>query len=232
MHILPQSPDSTVPSASGTFYFPLSYVNANTTSGDSRRRSIIVVMARHEGSVSCHSLRSLINLRIWGKPLRRAEWELFRRLWDSEYRIFRPSARSFLCSGTDEADTLETKPRTVDTFRCPVTRPGRLAQLVRAPRLHRGGRGFESLSAHPAFAKRREAICRTPQNIEFCGVLSFGGFGCIRFVVLGGQRLFKDVDVLPFVRRGGSGSGSSSNCDHSRKVAVIPKNLANCGISC
>ena len=28
---------------------------------------------------------------------------------------------------------------------------GRLAQLVRAPRLHRGGRGFESLSAHPLF---------------------------------------------------------------------------------
>ena len=25
---------------------------------------------------------------------------------------------------------------------------GRLAQLVRAPRLHRGGRGFESLTAH------------------------------------------------------------------------------------
>ncbi len=28
---------------------------------------------------------------------------------------------------------------------------GRLAQLVRAPRLHRGGRGFESLSAHHFF---------------------------------------------------------------------------------
>jgi hypothetical protein len=27
-------------------------------------------------------------------------------------------------------------------------RPGRLAQLARASRLHRGGRGFESLSAH------------------------------------------------------------------------------------
>ena len=26
---------------------------------------------------------------------------------------------------------------------------GRLAQLVRAPRLHRGGRGFEPLAAHP-----------------------------------------------------------------------------------
>jgi hypothetical protein len=26
----------------------------------------------------------------------------------------------------------------------------RLAQLVRAPRLHRGGPGFESLSVHPA----------------------------------------------------------------------------------
>lgn len=28
-------------------------------------------------------------------------------------------------------------------------RSGLLAQLVRAPRLHRGGRGFESLTAHP-----------------------------------------------------------------------------------
>ena len=28
------------------------------------------------------------------------------------------------------------------------TRCGRLAQLARAPRLHRGGRGFEPLSAH------------------------------------------------------------------------------------
>ena len=28
------------------------------------------------------------------------------------------------------------------------SRPGRLAQLARAPRLHRGGRGFEPLSAH------------------------------------------------------------------------------------
>ena len=29
-----------------------------------------------------------------------------------------------------------------------VIRLGRVAQLVRAPRLHRGGQGFESLSAH------------------------------------------------------------------------------------
>ncbi len=32
----------------------------------------------------------------------------------------------------------------------PVDKEARLAQLVRAPRLHRGGPGFESLSVHPA----------------------------------------------------------------------------------
>ncbi len=48
-------------------------------------------------------------------------------------------------------DSLETNPRTVNTPACPSLNSGRLAQLVRAPRLHRGGRGFKSLSAHQLF---------------------------------------------------------------------------------
>ncbi len=48
---------------------------------------------------------------------------------------------------------LETKSRTADTPACREVILGRLAQLVRAPRLHRGGRGFESLSAHPRITK-------------------------------------------------------------------------------
>ena len=39
---------------------------------------------------------------------------------------------------------------------------GRLAQLVRAPRLHRGGRGFESLSAHPLLMYRIARLTRIP----------------------------------------------------------------------
>ena len=34
-------------------------------------------------------------------------------------------------------------------------RLGRLAQLVRAPRLHRGGRGFEPLTAHSYLSRQR-----------------------------------------------------------------------------
>lgn len=34
---------------------------------------------------------------------------------------------------------------------------GRLAQLARAPRLHRGGRGFESLSAHHVHIRRMKS---------------------------------------------------------------------------
>ena len=49
---------------------------------------------------------------------------------------------------TVKSASLETKPRTADTPACPDLDCGRLAQLVRAPRLHRGGRGFKSLSAH------------------------------------------------------------------------------------
>ena len=64
---------------------------------------------------------------------------------------------SGLTSGTGEnllhpgevASGLENNRRTADTSACLIhSDAGRLAQLVRAPRLHRGGRGFESLSAH------------------------------------------------------------------------------------
>ena len=48
---------------------------------------------------------------------------------------------------------------------------GRLAQLVRAPRLHRGGRGFESLSAHPLFClaviSRREVALMTDNDWRY-----------------------------------------------------------------
>ena len=95
------------------------------------------------------------------------------------------TCRRFPISGRGHRASLETKSRTADTPACPVmcecefaTTPGRLAQLVRAPRLHRGGRGFESLSAHYLRPKVRALIRRTPQNIDFCGVLCFGGFVC------------------------------------------------------
>jgi hypothetical protein len=43
--------------------------------------------------------------------------------------------------------------------------------LVRAPRLHRGGRGFESLSAHPLFClvviSRREVALMTDIDLRF-----------------------------------------------------------------
>ena len=69
---------------------------------------------------------------------------------------------NFPILGTVKSASLETKPRTVDTPACPVLDRGRLAQLVRAPRLHRGGRGFESLSAHSFWPKVRAQIRRTP----------------------------------------------------------------------
>ena len=77
---------------------------------------------------------------------------------------------------TVKCPSLETKPRTADTPACPDLDCGRLAQLVRAPRLHRGGRGFESLSAHQLFPQGTETIRRTPKNLEFFGVLRFCGF--------------------------------------------------------
>ena len=39
-------------------------------------------------------------------------------------------------------------PQLIDSYTSTLTSEGRLAQLVRAPRLHRGCRGFESLIAH------------------------------------------------------------------------------------
>ena len=78
---------------------------------------------------------------------------------------------------TLKSASLETKPRTADTPLCPDSDYGRLAQLVRAPRLHRGGRGFEPLSAHQLFPQGSETIPRTPKNLEFFGVLCFQRFG-------------------------------------------------------
>src|ERR1700686_3407259 len=43
---------------------------------------------------------------------------------------------------------------------------GRLAQLVRAPRLHRGCRGFESLTAHQHLLRR---LPNTSKNLQLLG---------------------------------------------------------------
>ena len=49
-----------------------------------------------------------------------------------------------LASGASEGNLME-----VQVFSCaPQSRIGRLAQLARASRLHREGRGFEPLTAH------------------------------------------------------------------------------------
>ena len=58
---------------------------------------------------------------------------------------------------------------------------GRLAQLARAPRLHRGGRGFESLSAHSSASRLSNEFSR---EISVYAVLS--GFCCwVRLPVSG-----------------------------------------------
>jgi hypothetical protein len=64
-------------------------------------------------------------------------------------------------------DSLETKTRTVNTPACPDLNRGRLAQLVRAPRLHRGGRGFKSLSAHFDTMQIRELMRMPAKNFGF-----------------------------------------------------------------
>ncbi len=81
---------------------------------------------------------------------------------------------------TVKSASLETKPRTADTPACPDLDCGRLAQLVRAPRLHRGGRGFKSLSAHQLFPEGTGKPSRTPKTLEFFGVLCFHRVGRFR----------------------------------------------------
>jgi hypothetical protein len=51
---------------------------------------------------------------------------------------------------------------------------GRLAQLVRAPRLHRGGRGFESLIAHFAFRQLPADFGKLPFSSEITGFPAAG----------------------------------------------------------
>ena len=46
---------------------------------------------------------------------------------------------------------------------------GSLAQLARAPRLHRGGRGFEPLATHQTK--------KNAQRVFFVGLLSFRAWG-------------------------------------------------------
>ena len=66
---------------------------------------------------------------------------------------------------------LETKSRTADTPACREVVLGRLAQLVRAPRLHRGGRGFEPLSAHiPLLGLIKQ---KNPKRHCFSGFFAF-----------------------------------------------------------
>ena len=47
-----------------------------------------------------------------------------------------------------EGHTMSCNIRTTLAYSASQNRHGRLAQLARAPRLHRGSRGFESLIAH------------------------------------------------------------------------------------
>ena len=55
-------------------------------------------------------------------------------------------------------------------------RSGRIAQLVRAPRLHRGCRGFESLSAHHFFISSHSIASNESNNPS----VNTGGFLFLR----------------------------------------------------
>lgn len=52
-------------------------------------------------------------------------------------------------------------------FDSPRLHQGRLAQLARASRLHRGGRGFESLSAHHSFLRIPGVQLPRSINLQF-----------------------------------------------------------------
>ena len=83
------------------------------------------------------------------------------------------------CPRSPRLRSLESRKKTTHDYRaeccrsCPAIRGtcGRLAQLVRAPRLHRGGWGFESLVAHYYGLQRAAVIRSVSQDCMFSAAL-------------------------------------------------------------